>query len=695
MKLIGQIICTIFILISFSSPSLSYPDDEQLKNAEDFLNRLDNVEKLDLQYEFKRHIDKYQAASNPKIQSEELEIILGYAVHMEDLEQILYFTDLQAKIGEELNDSTIVEMAKSNLAYSKAISGQFKSALKAITAIEKTAIDSGNLKLRIHTAMLRGLMASYIGRALESIERLKAVERLIIDNSNYDLQRMLIYWTIAFNSVNNNDLTNAMSYYSQSVDIALANQWAIDRQSMIYNIAALLDDENAYSAAENYFREYGKVSLEVKRPQDVFFMHYGLASLYMDQDKYADTYREVQLALKFENIQVDFQPFLHSANTLSLARLGRIEEAKASQKMHQQFFVNNPEYLNTTWALSPINMEAEILRAEGRFSEAYDKFSEYHTRQVEVMNEEHMNDAKGMRQGLEAAIAIEEAENKLAQSEIANSYMLLGASFVILLILFMFYSVQKKSSANLKISKAEADTANQAKSKFLANVSHELRTPLNAIIGFSDIMKNDRVGPMKAEQTKEYSKLINDSGKHLLSIINDILDINKIEAGQMEMNEDAIDISWLLDDVNHLLRQTAMQANIELSFDADSNLPDLYGDERQIKQILINLVNNSIKFSEAETSIRTTAHLREDRGITIKVQDEGYGMSPDDLERAMLPFMRVQNNLKSDKEGTGLGLPLAKVLTELHSGTMTITSVLGQGTSIELNFPSERALAAS
>ena len=261
--------------------------------------------------------------------------------------------------------------------------------------------------------------------------------------------------------------------------------------------------------------------------------------------------------------------------------------------------------------------------------------------------------------------------------------------------MFIFYSVQKKSARQLKISKAEAETANETKSKFLANVSHELRTPLNAIIGFSDILKNDRVGPMNDEQIKEYSKLINDSGKHLLSIINDILDINKIEAGMMEMNEESIDISWLLDDVNHLLRQTAMQANIELFFDADNNLPDLFGDERQIKQILINLVNNSIKFSEPETSIRTTASLREDRGITIKIQDEGVGMSPEDVKRAMMPFTRIQNNLKGKTEGTGLGLPFAKVLTELHSGTMTISSVLGQDTSVELNFPPERAMAAN
>ena len=692
MRLIAQFICTVLIFIVFSSSGHSLTDEILLKRAEAFLERLDSVGDLDLQNEFKRHIDKYQAATNPIIQAQELETILGYAVHMEDVEQILHFAALQEKMGKELDDSSMITMAKSSLAYTNGMNGQFKSALQEISAIENGAIESGDLKLQIHAAMLRGLQAASIGRSLESSEHLKAIERLIVDDPKYDLQRMLVYWTIAFNAVNNNDLENTIHYYSLSVDLAEANKWAIDRQSIVYNIAALLANDKAYGAAEKYFREYGKISLDVDRKQDVFFMHYGLASLYMDQERYSDILREVQSAQTFENIQVGFQPYLYIVTIKALARLNRVGEAKKSYEKFVNFFEKNPEYKNTRDEINLLNMQAEILYAEGKLSQAYKKYASFHDQIVDRMSRDHTIDAKGMRQGLEAAIDKEEAENKLAQAEVANSYMLLGASFVILLILFMFNSSQKKSSQKLKISKAEADNANKAKSIFLANVSHELRTPLNAIIGFSDIMKNDVIGIMNADQTKEYSKLINDSGKHLLSIINDILDINRIEAGKMEMHEDAIDISWLLDDVSHLLQQTATQANVELFFNVDSNLPDLFGDERQIKQILINLVNNSIKFSESETSIRASAHLREDRGITIKVQDEGVGMSEEDLEKAMEPFRRIQNDQIDEKEGTGLGLPLAKMLTELHNGTMIVSSVLGQGTLVELNFPSERAI---
>lgn len=695
MRTIGQFLCAIFIYFSFTTSAIAEPDDAQLKRAEDFLERIGNTNKLELELVLQRHIVQYEAATGAKEQASELEIILGYAVHIENVGQIIRFANLQLTLGETLENPIIEAMAKSNLAYSKSLSGEFQTAFKEITRLERENLAEDNLKLKIHIAMLKGLMSNALGRTLESAELLKTIERDIIDKPKYDMQRMLLYWTIAFNAVSNDDLETTLKYYALSTDLGQANGWAIDSSSMVYNIAMLLLNEKAYSSAEKYLHKYGEVSIATGRGSDVFFMHYGLTSLYMEQERYLEAIQEITSAQAFADIQIAFQPYLYIAQIKALAHLKRVGQAKETYEKFVQFFEDNPEYKHTRDNVNLLSAEAEILFAEGKITDAYNKFTLFHRNMVDQITSSHQVDAQGMRQSLEAAIAKEEAENKLAQSEVANSYMLLGASSIIVIILLMFYSAQRKSSDELKTSKIEADSANQAKSKFLANVSHELRTPLNAIIGFSDILQNDRVGPMDSDQTKEYSKLINDSGNHLLSIINDILDINKIESGKMEIQEDAIDISWLLDDVHHLLQQTALQANIELFFDADKSLPDLLGDERHIKQILINLVNNSIKFSDAQTSIRTTAHQRKDKGITIKIQDEGIGMTSDDVKIAMEPFMRIQNTDKSEQEGTGLGLPLAKALTELHNGTMIVTSALGQGTLIELNFPVERAIAMS
>lgn len=695
MKLIGLFMSAVLAFVSLSSSALADPDEVQLKRAEIFLERLGDVNQLDLEFVLHQHIDNFEAATDPKEQAKELEIILGYAVHIEDHNQIIHFANLQAEIGNTLDDPIIKAMAQANLAYSKSLSGEFQTAFKKITLLGNAPLISKNLNLKIHFAILKGLMANAIDRTLESIELLKTIERDIVDKPIYDMQRMLLYWTIAFNAISNDDLDAAVKYYSLSVDLAQTNSWAIDNSSMIYNIAALLADSKAYDAAEKYLHKYGEVSKAVSRDSDVFFMHYGLANLYMDQERYLDAAQQIEFAQAFDEIQVGFQPYLYIAQIKAYSHLQRVTQAKAAYEKFVQFFEDNPEYKETRTNVNLLSAEAEILYAEGKITEAYNKFMLFHRNMVAKIKSSHQVDAQGMRQNLEAAVAKEEAENKLAQSEIANSNMLLGAAFIIVIILFMFYSAQKKSREDLEVSKIEADSANLAKSKFLANVSHELRTPLNAIIGFSDILQNDRLGPMDTDQAKEYSKLINDSGNHLLSIINDILDITKIESGKMEMQEDTIDISWLLDDVDHLLQQTATKANIELFFDAGTNLPDLLGDERYLKQILINLVNNSIKFSDAKTSIRTTAHLRKDKGITIKIQDEGIGMSMEDVKIAMEPFMRIQNNGENEQEGTGLGLPLAKALTELHNGTMVVTSAPSQGTLIELNFPTERAIAAS
>ncbi len=695
MRAIGQFLCAVFVYFSFTSQVIAGPDDAQIKRAEDFLERIGNTNKLELELVLQHHIAQYKAATDTKKQAAELEIILGYAVHIENIDQIIHFANLQLILGEKLNDPIIRAMAKSNLAYSKSFKGEFQTAFKDITRLEREHLAIDNLKLKIHIAMLKGLISNALGRTLESAETLKTIERDIIDKPQHDMQRMLLYWTIAFNAVSNDDLETTLKYYGLSTDLGQANNWAIDSASMIYNIAMLLLNEKAYSSAEKYLHKYGTVSVATGRISDTFYMHYGLTNVYMKQERYLDVVSEIESAQAFADIQVGFKPYLYVAQIKALAHLQRVAQAKAAYEEFVQFFEDNPEYKQSRRHVNLLSAEAEILYAEGKIPDAYNKYTLFHEKMVDQITSSHQVDAQGMRQSLEAAIAKEEAENKLAQSEVTNSYMLLGASSIIVIILLMFYSAQRKSSKELKISKIEADSANHAKSKFLANVSHELRTPLNAIIGFSDIMRNDRVGPMDVDQTKEYSKLINDSGNHLLSIINDILDINKIESGKMEMQEDAIDISWLLDDVNHLLQQTALQANIDLFFDADNSLPDLLGDERHIKQILINLVNNSIKFSDEQTSIKTTAHLRKDKGITIKIQDEGIGMSMDDVKTAMEPFMRIQDTGKSEEEGTGLGLPLAKALTELHNGTMVITSALGQGTLIELNFPVERAIATS
>ena len=235
-----------------------------------------------------------------------------------------------------------------------------------------------------------------------------------------------------------------------------------------------------------------------------------------------------------------------------------------------------------------------------------------------------------------------------------------------------------------------AEAASQAKSEFLATMSHELRTPLNAVIGFSQIMMSETLGPIGSAQYRDYAKDIHDSGVHLLEIINDILDLSKAEAGKLELDEDWVDVRDAVAAACRLIGPRAERAQLSVIARIPPNLPPLWADERKLKQILLNLVSNSVKFTPAGGRVEVSASLDTPEGLSILVQDTGIGIPSGELERVLEPFVQVENSLTRSYQGSGLGLPLAAKMTELHGGKLSIASQLGRGTLVRLAFPAER-----
>jgi signal transduction histidine kinase len=236
-----------------------------------------------------------------------------------------------------------------------------------------------------------------------------------------------------------------------------------------------------------------------------------------------------------------------------------------------------------------------------------------------------------------------------------------------------------------------ANSANQAKSEFLANMSHELRTPLNAIIGFSDMIVNDLQQPEHdGAKHLEYTQDINDSGKHLLGVINDILDLAKIEAGQLDLREQEIDIESAIDYCLRLFSKSARANELRLERRVAEDIPALWGDERKFKQILINLLTNAVKFTPAGGKVGLEAFVDDGGGLTVKVFDTGIGIAAEDIGKAMAPFLQVDSTLGRKYDGTGLGLPLTKAFTELHDGSFELNSEVGVGTTVIVRFPAER-----
>ncbi len=235
-----------------------------------------------------------------------------------------------------------------------------------------------------------------------------------------------------------------------------------------------------------------------------------------------------------------------------------------------------------------------------------------------------------------------------------------------------------------------AEHANRTKSEFLANMSHELRTPLNAILGFSEIIGNQIYGKFGEQKYVDCAKDIEASGRHLLDIINDILDLAKIESGQLELYEEDVDIPNAINQCVRMVEDRAARQGVEVKVETEESLPFLWADERKVKQILLNLLSNAVKFTPEGGEVAVSVKRDDNGGMNVVVRDTGVGMKPEEIPLAMAPFSQIDGSYNREHEGTGLGLPLSKSLSELHGGGLKLESAEGYGTKVTFSLPAER-----
>lgn len=244
-------------------------------------------------------------------------------------------------------------------------------------------------------------------------------------------------------------------------------------------------------------------------------------------------------------------------------------------------------------------------------------------------------------------------------------------------------------------AKEQAEIASRAKSEFLANMSHELRTPLNAIIGFSEMISSALLGPLGNDKYREYGQIIHESGGHLLELINDILDLSKIEAGKMDLHLEPVPLKALISGCMALVADQAKRATLMIYQDVPEDLPLVLADSLRLRQVMLNLLSNAVKFTPGGGAVGVVARLAPgQKAVGIEVRDSGIGMSKEGMERAMQPFGQVDSHLARKYQGTGLGLPLARRLMELHGGSLTLKSIPGRGTTVQLGLPILPSLVA-
>jgi two-component system cell cycle sensor histidine kinase PleC len=243
-------------------------------------------------------------------------------------------------------------------------------------------------------------------------------------------------------------------------------------------------------------------------------------------------------------------------------------------------------------------------------------------------------------------------------------------------------------------ARRRAEAANLAKSRFLAQMSHELRTPLNAILGFSEVMKNELLGTHKVPTYRDYASDIHNSGQHLLNLINEILDLSRIEAGRTELNEEPVMLAHVAEECHHLVSLRANAKMIALHDVFEPDMPKLWADERAVRQIVLNLLSNAIKFTPQGGEIHIKVGWTASGGQYLSVRDNGPGIPEDEIPVVLSSFGQGSNAIKSAEQGAGLGLPICKGLMELHGGKLTLRSRLREGTEVVVTFPPERVMSA-
>ncbi len=249
-----------------------------------------------------------------------------------------------------------------------------------------------------------------------------------------------------------------------------------------------------------------------------------------------------------------------------------------------------------------------------------------------------------------------------------------------------------RRAEELERQRRRAEAASESKTQFLAGMSHELRTPLNAIIGFADLMRLQLLGPLEPPRYRDYVQDIHHSGVHLLHMINELLDMAKIEAGHVDLREDVINLRDIGAEVLRMLRQSIETARVKLSTVMPAALPLIIADEQQVRRVLVNLLSNAIKFTPAGGAIILSAQEK-GGGLEVTVADTGIGIPPDKLDKVLEPFEQVENSFTRTRARTGLGLPLTRAMVEAHGGKLILESELGQGTTVRISLPATRIVS--
>ena len=690
---LGVFLAALFVQLFLDSPILaaeSQLSDKTVQRAETLLQMISDAPELDA-YLHTAALEKELAEPRSAVRKSEIyKEIIFHSTDTGDAEMLEKYGTLAIELAYRIDDTELRIYGELAKAYVVSINGDLQKSRDMIIEARLLAEKSGDeINMFFADAML-SVIGPDTGNLLEGLSLMAQGTTSLPDTPRGNRMRMLAYLTIAYTYTSVGEVEELVKNYSLAAELGKKEGIEFDRESVFYNIATVLSSQQEQGLAEKYFKALRGVLKQTGRLDGEYYVLYGLSWIRYLEDDYDKSITLAQNALANYVGDPIFDTSLDDLIAINYAKLGQPEIARAYLAKSTAFYAEHPDYANIKSEQQLTT--AFILRAENKHDEAFDLLDTARKSAATEAAQQFQLSVSDLRGNLQTMLAKQKAEEKLGETEAAYTRLTVAFAIFIAGGAALLLVMQRRHNKTLKKSMIAAELANKTKSDFLANMSHELRTPLNAVIGFSEMMSKEVFGKLGAKQYLEYADHIHSSGSHLLDIINDILDLSKVESGQLVIDPDEVDLAELFDNARTILAQRAAVRGVAISVHVDRNVPYLDADPRLLKQMLLNLLSNGVKFTNAGGRVSLNARLDKNDRVYIEVTDTGIGMSPSEIKIALTPFGQAGNPMTRTHEGTGLGLPLVKTLMDLHQGELFIRSTKNVGTTVLLTMPPERTL---
>lgn len=689
----------VFLCLNSYGQAQTSSKEQESTAIDKFIERIENLKHRDVYYildEQEQQITDEKTIEN----MERVHLVLEYSFQSERNEKLKKYAVELERIARAVKNPSHVRLAKVYQVVSRGLDGNFTRAVADLEVLLAEAREAQDVLVVITAYNILATLMIFQEEFNTALEYANRATKLLPEAPERNLLELQHYNTLAFIYTYMDDMDRTIEFYNLSLNTVEESGLAIDIGIVLYNVASSLQESRRFAESEQFLEAMIELYRQTNQSQNLLFPYEGLARIYFEQDDYEKSMEYIRQASKYTATSLTFELSLNQLGAVVAARLGQLDKARQYRQKIRKFFKEHPDHIGTGWPDMTIRIDAEIARAENQPVKALEFFEQYHKASLREIRKTHNSDVMKLRTSLETNMRVQKAEQDLIQKgseiQLQRQRMVIFASLVIALVILVAFVLQRRVAQQLIASKANAESANMAKSDFLANMSHELRTPLNAIIGFSDMMMHQIYGKLGSSFYEQYAEMINSSGHHLLNIINEILDISKVESGNFELNESDCNVESMVAQAIKLIKVKTSDKNktITITQDVSPDLPELYADPQLVNQILYNALSNAVKFSVPGGLVRVKAFVGpKDHAISIQVSDDGIGMTRKEIDHVLKPFAQVKNSMTRSQKGTGLGLPLIQAFMGLHNGSMNIESKKGCGTTVNLIFPSDRTVA--